>query len=144
MKARYIAIILLIMVGGFILSAFLSSCRTPKQRHDHLIEKYGKLCVMDTLVIKDTIVKTHKVLVPQYKDSFIVTHDTIIETKKISFKKKGDKFSITVKPDTITFRDTIPYEVKVPGQVIEKKYFNWWYLIVAFLLGMVIAHRLRP
>lgn len=123
--------------------ALLASCRTPKQKHDRLIEKYGKLCVTDTITIKDTILKTIKVPVPEYKDSFIITHDTIIETKKISFKKKGDKFSLTVKPDTLIYRDTFKYEVKVPAQVITKKEFNPWWLLVAFLVGMLFAYRLR-
>jgi hypothetical protein len=81
--------------------------------------------------------------VPEYKDSFIIEHDTFFETKKLIIKKKGKHFGVTVKPDTITFRDTIPYQVKVPGRVIIKKEFNPWWLLVAFLTGMLIAHRLR-
>ena len=143
MKARHLAILLLIVFGGFFLMAFLSSCRTPQKRHDHLVKKYGALCLLDTVIIKDTILRTIKVPVPEYRDSFIVTHDTIIETKKISFKKKGNKFSLTVKPDTIIYRDTIPYEVRLPRQVITKEYFNWWYLLGCFFLGMLFVYFLR-
>lgn len=128
-----------------ILLVVVISCRTPQQKHDRLIHLYGEeLCTIDTVIVKDTIVRTVKVPVPEYRDSFIITHDTIIETKKISFKKKGNKFSLTIKPDTFIYRDTIPFEVKVPGPVIEKKIFEWWYLLVAFLIGMVIAYRFRP
>jgi hypothetical protein len=104
------------------------------------VRKYGEeLCSIDTIVIKDTIVREIKVPVPEYIDSFIIKHDTIIETEKIIVYKKGELFSVKVKPDTITYRDTIPFEVKVPGQVITKEHFNWWYLIIAFLLGMIIT-----
>jgi len=120
--------------------ALFFSCRTPQQKHNCLVRKYGEeLCSIDTIVIKDTIVREIKVPVPEYIDSFIIKHDTIIETEKIIVYKKGELFSVKVKPDTITYRDTIPFEVKVPGQVITKEHFNWWYLIIAFLLGMIIT-----
>jgi len=125
--------------------ALLFSCRTPERKHACLINKYGiDLCNIDTVTIRDTIIKEIKVPVPEYKDSFIFKHDTIYETKKVIVYKKGDKVFLTVKPDTLRLRDTIPFEVKVPGPVITKEHFNWWYLIVAFLIGMVIAYRLRP
>jgi hypothetical protein len=81
--------------------------------------------------------------VPEYKDSFIISHDTIIETEKLIIERRGDFFGVTIKPDTITFRDTIPYEVKVAGKVHTKKVFIWWYIPVAFLIGMVIAFKFR-
>lgn len=137
-NAKYLSIFLLIFIGGFILMTILASCSVQK-RHDRLVARYPSVCVKDTYYIKDTIVKTVKVPVPEYRDSFIVTHDTIIETKKISFKKKGNKFSIDVKPDTITYTDTIPYEVRVPGKVITKENFNWIYLFISFLLGIIAA-----
>lgn len=121
------------------------SCRTPQQKHDRLIHKYGEeLCTVDTIIVKDTIIKTVKVKVPEYRDSFIFKHDTTYETKEVFIYKKGDRVYLRVKPKLIEHRDTIPFEVKVPGPVIEKKIFEWWYLLVAFLIGMVIAYRFRP
>lgn len=117
------------------------SCRTPQQKHDRLLRNYGEhLCTIDTITIRDTVVKTIKVPVPEYKDSFIFKHDTAYETKEVIVYKRGDKVFLTVKPKEIIVRDTVTFEVKVPGQVITKEHFNWWYIIVAFLLGMIITY----
>jgi hypothetical protein len=125
----------------FIMLAFLTSCGTPQRRHNRLIHKYGAdLCTFDTIVIKDTIIKTVKVPVPEYRDSFIFQYDTLYETKEVVIHKKGDVVYLRVKPKIIEYRDTIPFEVKVPGPVIEKKIFEWWYLLVAFLVGMVVTY----
>jgi len=119
------------------------SCGTPKQKYDKLIRKYPYLVETDTVIVKDTIIKETKVPVPEYKDSFIIQHDTIIETEKLIITRKGDFFGITVKPDTITYRDTIPYEVKVAGKIVNKEIINWWYIAGAFIIGMVLALYLR-
>ena len=121
----------------------LISCGTPKQRYNRLIRKYPYLVETDTVIVKDTIIKEVKVPVPEYKDSFIISHDTIIHTEKLIIERRGDFFGVTVKPDTITYRDTIPYEVKVAGKVVNKEVINWWYIAGAFLTGMVIALYLR-
>ena len=145
MKLKHIARLLLILIGGFIAMAVLNSCRTPQLRHDRLVHLYGEeLCTIDTVIIKDTIVKTVKVPVPEYRDSFIFKHDTTYETKEVFIYKKGNVVYLRTKPKIIEYRDTIPFEVKVPGPVVEKKIFEWWYLLVAFLVGMVIAYRFRP
>ena len=120
----------------------ISSC-SPKHRYDRLIRKYPYLVETDTVIVKDTIIKETRVPVPEYKDSFIIQHDTIIETEKLIITRKGDFFGVTVKPDTITYRDTIPYEVKVAGKVVNKEIINWWYIAGAFLTGMVLALYLR-
>jgi hypothetical protein len=122
----------------------LASCWSPKQRYDRLVMKYPDLIETDTVTIQDTIIEINEIPVPEYSDSFIIEHDTFFETKKLIIKKKGKHFGVTVKPDTITFRDTIPYQVKVPGRVIIKKEFYPWWLLVAFLTGMLIAYRLKP
>jgi hypothetical protein len=119
------------------------SCGSPKKRYDRLIRKYSYLVETDTVIVKDTIIKETKVPVPEYKDSFIIQHDTIIETEKLIITRKGDFFGITVKPDTITYRDTIPYEVKVAGKIVNKEIINWWYIAGAFIIGMVLALYLR-
>lgn len=120
----------------------ISSC-SPKHRYDKLIRKYPYLYESDTIIVKDTIIKEIKVPVAEYRDSFIIQHDTIIETKKLIIYKKGSFFGVTVKPDTITFRDTVAYEVKVAGRVITKEFINWWYIAGAFLFGMILALYLR-
>ena len=119
------------------------SCSTPKQKYDRLIRKYPYLVETDTVIVRDTLIKETRVPVPEYKDSFIIQHDTIIETEKLIITRKGDFFGITVKPDTITYRDTIPYEVKVAGKVVNKEIINWWYIASAFIIGMILALYLR-
>jgi hypothetical protein len=115
----------------------LISCGSPKKRYDRLIRKYPHLVETDTVIVKDTIIKETKVPVPEYRDSFIIEHDTIIETKKLIIERKGNFFGVTVKPDTVTFRDTIPYEVKVPGRIAYIDKINWWYLVISFLIGII-------
>jgi hypothetical protein len=119
------------------------SCGTPKQKYDKLIRKYPYLVETDTVIVKDTIIREIKVPVPEYKDSFIIQHDTVIETEKLIITRKGDFFGVTVKPDTITFRDTIPYEVKVPGRIAYIDKINWWYVVISFISGIFIALYLR-
>lgn len=121
----------------------IASCGSPKKRYDRLIRKYPYLIETDTVIVKDTIVKETKVPVPEYRDSFIISHDTIIETEKLIITRKGDFFGVTVKPDTITYRDTIPYEVKVAGKIVNKEIINWWYIAGAFITGLIIALYLR-
>ena len=113
------------------------SCGSPKKRYDRLIKKHPYLIETDTVIVRDTIIREVKVPVPEYKDSFIITHDTIIETEKLIIERRGDFFGVTIKPDTITFRDTIPYEVKVPGRVYTEKSINWWLLVISFLIGII-------
>lgn len=119
------------------------SCGTPKSRYDKLIRKYPYLVETDTVIVKDTIIKEVKVPVPEYKDSFIISHDTIIRTEKLIIERRGDFFGVTVKPDTITYRDTIPYEVKVPGRVHTEESINWWFVGISFIIGMLIPVFLR-
>jgi len=117
----------------------LISCGSPKKRYDKLIRKYPYLVETDTVIIRDTIIKELKVPVPEYRDSFIIECDTFIETKKVIVYKKGNLFGVTVKPDTITYRDTIPYEVKVPGRIAYIDKVNWWYLVISFLVGIIVS-----
>ena len=119
------------------------SCGSPKQRYDRLIRKYPYLVETDTVIVRDTLIKEVRVPVPEYRDSFIIECDTFIETQKLIIYKKGTFFGITVKPDTITYRDTIPYEVKVAGKIVNREIINWWYIAGAFIIGMVLALYLR-
>jgi hypothetical protein len=108
-----------------------------------LIRKYPYLSLTDTVIVRDTLIKEVKVPVPEYRDSFIIQHDTVIETEKLIITRKGDFFGVTVKADTITYRDTIPYEVKVAGKIVNREVINWWYIAGAFIIGMVLALYLR-
>jgi hypothetical protein len=133
------------MIGGFILMAAISSC-SAESRYKRLIKKHPELVKTDTVIVKDTIIREIKVPVPEYRDSFIIKHDTLIETEKLIIYRKGDLLDITVKPDTVTFRDTIPFEVKVPGKVVEiTKPLNynivWILLVIGFLVGVIVNKR---
>lgn len=114
----------------------LVSCG-PQKRYNRLIRKYPHLVETDTVVIRDTIIKEKKVVIPEYKDSFIITHDTIIETEKVIVQKIKDVFHFTVKQDTIRFVDTTYIEVKVPGKVINTKEINWLYILLSFMAGII-------
>jgi hypothetical protein len=133
-----VALFLIIFVGA-VLFGSLTGCRSPQQRHDVLTLKYGDLCTIDTVIVKDTIIKITKVPVPERRDSFIITADTVIESKMFIIEKYGNKFRVTAKRDTISFRDTIPYEVKVPGKSYVKKSNDWEQLIIVFLLGVILG-----
>jgi hypothetical protein len=133
------------MIGGFILMAAISSC-SAESRYKRLVKKHPELVKTDTVIVKDTIIREIKVPVPEYRDSFIIKHDTLIETEKLIIYRKGDLLDITVKPDTVTFRDTIPFEVKVPGKVVEiTKPLNynivWILLVIGFLVGVIVNKR---
>jgi len=127
---------------------FIAMCITviscsPKHRYEKLIRKYPYLVETDTVIVRDTLIKETKVPVAEYRDSFIIECDTFIETKRLIIYKKGDFFGVTVKPDTITYRDTFAYEVKVAGKIVNKEIINWWYIAGAFIIGMVLALYLR-
>ena len=142
---KSLAIILLVLFAGFMLVTVLTGCSAEKQ-YRRLVRKHPELVLTDTVIVKDTIIRELKVPVPEYKDSFIITHDTIIETEKLIIHRKGDFFGVTVKPDTITYRDTLPFEVKVPGKVVEiQKPFNftlvWTLMLVGFFVGFLMKRR---
>jgi len=142
---KSLAIILLVLFAGFMLVTVLAGCSAEKQ-YRRLVRKHPEFVLTDTVIVKDTIIRELKVPVPEYKDSFIITHDTIIETEKLIIHRKGDFFGVTVKPDTIVYRDTLPFEVKVPGKVVEiEKPFNftlvWTLMLVGFLVGFLMRRR---
>ena len=136
---KIFAILFLFIFAGAVIFGSLAGCRTPQQRHDILVLKYGDLCTVDTVLVKDTIIKITKVPVPEVRDSFIIDKDTIIETKTFYIEKKGKKFDVRAKRDTVNFRDTIPYEVKVPGKSYIKNTTDWEQLLIVFLIGFVLG-----
>lgn len=141
---RAIAIILLILIGGFIFTAFLASC-SAHDRYKRLVKKHPEFVQIDTVKVTDTIIKEVKFRVPEYKDSFIFKHDTTYETKEVLIYKKGDRVWLRVKPKEIIVKDTVPFEVKVPGKLvtIEKTNFNyiWITLVIGLILGLILRRR---
>jgi uncharacterized protein YneF (UPF0154 family) len=138
--SKSITILLLVLIGGF----FLTACSAQK-RYKRLIKNHPELIEIDTVVVRDTIIREVKIPVPEYKDSFIIKHDTTFETKKFKITKKGNLFGVTIKPDTFLYHDTIPFEVKVPGKIvtIEKTNFKylWIFLIVGLIIGLLLRRR---
>jgi hypothetical protein len=143
-KLRLSAILLLTLILGFILMAMLAGC-SAEARYKRLVKKHPHLVEIDTVIVHDTIIKEIKVRVPEYRDSFIFKHDTTYETKEVIVYKKGDKIYLRVKPKEIIVRDTVPFEVKVPGKVvtIEKIKWNicWIILVVGLTAGLLIRKR---
>lgn len=142
---KSLAIILLVLFAGFMLVTLLTGC-SAQSRYKRLVKKHPEFVLTDTVIVKDTITRELKVPVPEYKDSFIIKHDTIIETEKLIIHRKGDFFGVTVKPDTVIYRDTLPIEVIVPGKIVNvEKPFNynivWILLVIGFLTGFLMRRR---
>lgn len=125
------------LVLVFSLVACNPSYEQAKKKHQRLIELYPELIERDTVTITDTIVTEKEVIVPEYRDSFVIQYDTIIETKKVIIEKRGNSFGIIVKPDTLTLTDTITHTVTVPGKIVTVTEINWMYVVVAFILGIL-------
>lgn len=132
------------MTIAIVCTMVLMSCSAQKRYH-RLIKKHPELIETDTVTVKDTIIREIKVPVPEHKDSFIISHDTIIETERLIIERRGDFFGVTVKPDTLTVRDTIHREVKVPGRIVTLKETKWsitWIiLVVGLMIGMFIRRK---
>ena len=138
-------LMLAIMLGGCQISK-----PRAKKKLDCIVNLYPELIERDTVTILDTIVTEKKVVVPEYRDSFIIERDTIIETKEVIIEKKGSKYRLIVKTDTLTVRDTIPFKVEVPGKIVKldptgKDYVGWVLIgaLAAFvflvLIGLLLA-----
>ncbi|MEY4332373.1 MAG: hypothetical protein RLZZ196_1111 [Bacteroidota bacterium] len=135
---RALSILLLILIGGFILTAFLASC-SAHDRYKRLVKKHPEFVQIDTVKVTDTIIKEIKVRVPEYKDSFIFKHDTSYETKEVFIYKKGDRVWLRVKPKEIIVRDTVPFEVKVPGKLVTIEKTNYRYIWITLMIGLVLG-----
>ena len=130
---KYI-LLLAIMLGGCQISK-----PRAKKKLDCIVNLYPELIERDTITIHYTIIKEKKVIVPEYRDSFIIEYDTIIETKEIIVEKKGTKYKFIVKEKQIQVRDTIYKETKVPGKVIKLKPTREdiiIYLLAGFVVGV--------
>ena len=102
-----------------------------------MVKKHPELVEIDTVIVTDTIIREVKVQVPEYRDSFIFKNDTTYETKEVIVYKKGDKIFLNVKAKEIIVRDTVPFEVKVPGKVVKVNVIDWKILLIILGVGLV-------
>lgn len=132
------------LIGALVLLILLTSC-SAQDRYRSLVKKHPEFVQVDTVTVTDTIVRELKVRVPEYKDSFIFKTDTTYETKEVYIYKKGERVYLTVKPKEILVRDTIPFEVKVPGKVVTVEKYKWnicWiFLVAGMVIGLIIRKR---
>jgi hypothetical protein len=129
-------------MGALVLLILLTSC-SAQDRYKRLVKKHPEFVQIDTVTVTDTIIKDVKIRVPEYKDSFIFKHDTAYETKEVIINKKGDRVWLTVKPKEIIVRDTVPFEVKVPGKVVTVEKTNYNYIWFTLIVGLVVGFLLR-
>jgi uncharacterized integral membrane protein len=141
-KLKLLTVLLLSVILGFLILALFTGC-SAEQRYKCLVKNHPELVETDTVFVTDTIIREVKVRVPEYKDSFIFKHDTTYETKEVIVYKKGDKVFLNVKPKEIIVRDTVPFEVKVPGKVITITKTNWNLLWIILIVGLVLGLLLK-
>lgn len=142
-KIKLITIFWLSLLLSFLLLILFSGCSARKQ-FDCLVKKHPEFIQTDTVYVTDTIIREIAVKVPEYRDSFIFQHDTTYETKEVIIYKKGDKVFLNVKPKEIIVRDTVPFEVKVPGKIVTITKTNWditWILLILGLIAGVLINR---
>lgn len=141
-KLKLLTVLLLSVILGFLVLALFTGC-SAEQRYRCLVKNHPELVETDTVFVTDTIIREVKVRVPEYKDSFIFKHDTTYETKEVIVYKKGDKIFLNVKPKEIIVRDTVPFEVKVPGKVVTITKTNWNLLWIILIVGLVLGLLLK-
>jgi hypothetical protein len=127
-----------------LLAMMLGSCQISKPRAkkklDCIVNLYPELIEYDTVTVRDTIITEKKIIIPEYRDSFIIQHDTTFETKEIIVEKRGTKYKFTVKEKQIQVHDTIYKETKVAGKVVYTKpsYENIViFVLVGFAIGVI-------
>lgn len=130
------------LIGALVLLILLTSC-SAQDRYKRLVKKHPEFIQTDTVTVTDTIIRDVKVRVPEYKDSFIFKHDTAYETKEVIITKKGDRVWLSVKPKEIIVKDTVPFEVKVPGKVVTIEKTNYNYIWITLMVGLVLGFLLR-
>lgn len=121
-----------------LIAALLFSCSAEK-RFQRFIKKHPELIERDTVWYRDTFFLEKKIIVPEYKDSFVIKTDTVIETKRLVITKYKDKFKVTYKADTLIVRDTLRLNVPIAGKVVYVNKTNWNYIWILLLLGMLLG-----
>ncbi len=133
MPSKRTILFLLIFLG-----TILFSCSAEK-RFQRFIKKHPEFIETDTVWYRDTFFLEKKIIVPEYRDSFIIRTDTVIETKRFVITKYKDKFKVTYKADTLIVRDTLRLNVPVAGKVVYINKTNWNYIWILLLLGMLLG-----
>jgi hypothetical protein len=122
----------------------LLSC-TPQRRFDRLVKKYPYLLTSDTLILKDTIRDTIRIVIPEVQIDTIVNikelYDTVtIEKDRIKVKvyRVKDKVYISGKCDTIYIEKPIERIVyrKIPIKIYEKT--PWYKTLLNNILGILL------
>ncbi|MFY8170445.1 MAG: hypothetical protein ACOVK2_04940 [Candidatus Fonsibacter sp.] len=122
----------------------LLSC-TPQRRFDRLVKKYPYLLTSDTLIVKDTIRDTIRIVVPEVQIDTIVNikelYDTVtVEKDRIKVKvwRVKDKVYINGKCDTIYIEKPIERIVyrKIPIKIYEKT--PWYKTLLNNILGILL------
>ena len=122
----------------------LLSC-TPQRRFDRLVKKYPYLLTSDTLVVRDTIRDTIRIVIPEVQIDTIVNikelYDTVIIEKdriKVKVWRVKDKVYINGKCDTIYIEKPIERIVyrKIPIKIYEKT--PWYKTLLNNILGILL------
>jgi hypothetical protein len=135
---------------------FLILACTPQRRFDRLVKKYPYLLTNDTLVVKDTIRDTIRIIVPEVSVDTVVSikelYDTIVLEKdriKVKVWRVKDKVYINGKCDTIYIEKPIERIVyrKIPIKYYEKNplykiLLNSIMGILLILLVLYITYRI--
>jgi hypothetical protein len=122
----------------------LISC-TPQRRFDRLVKKYPYLLTNDTLVVKDTIRDTIRIIVPEVSVDTVVSikelYDTIVLEKdrvKVKVWRVKDKVYIDGKCDTVYIEKPIERVVyrKIPVKYYQKT--PWYKILLNNVLGILL------
>jgi hypothetical protein len=124
---------------------FILIACTPQRRFDRLVKKHPYLLTSDTLIVKDTIRDTIRIVIPEVQIDTIVNikelYDTVtIEKDRIKVKvyRVKDKVYISGKCDTIYIEKPIERIVyrKIPIKIYEKT--PWYKTLLNNILGILL------
>jgi len=122
----------------------LISC-TPQRRFDRLVKKYPYLLTSDTLVVRDTIRDTIRIIVPEVSVDTVVSikelYDTIVLEKdriKVKVWRVTDKVYIDGKCDTVYIEKPIERVVyrKIPVKYYQKT--PWYKTLLNNIIGILL------
>ncbi len=119
------------------LGLLIASCG-PQKRFTKLIEKHPWLLTTDTLIVHDTIRDTIPKIEVDTVFNFSEIHDTIV-IEKDRYRTKiwtvHDSIYVEGECDSIIVEKVI--ERKIPIKYYEKNKFNWWWILVPFIILVV-------
>ena len=128
----------------FLILIILSSC-SPLKRHARIVKKFPYVHTVDSIKLIDTVrLKTNSVqidtvtLLSSLKDTITIVEDNL--TVKVYTVK--DSFYINAKCDTIYLEKIITNTVPVYRTTKPSFNWNWIYLLIAFIIGVVVIKKL--